>query len=72
MFQRKLYLCYFLDQVVALVLNQRKIFIKAEGIYLLLGLAGERKLTISKTLKKVESCLNRNLFLRCHNSYIVN
>ncbi|HLP12932.1 MAG TPA: LytTR family DNA-binding domain-containing protein [Flavobacteriales bacterium] len=46
--------------------------LKASGSYTDIYLDENKKLTTSKVLKEYESMLDKNLFYRCHNSYIIN
>ncbi len=48
------------------------IWCKAEGVYADLRMTQDRKITVTKTLKKVELLLNDHNFFRVHNSYLIN
>lgn len=45
---------------------------KADNNYTQVRLTDEKRLTVSKTLKKVESLLSEYNFFRVHNSYLIN
>ncbi len=44
----------------------------SDGAYTNIYLVGGRKLTVSKNLKEVESTLQDELFIRIHNSHLIN
>jgi two-component system LytT family response regulator len=46
--------------------------IMAERAYCTIYLIGNRKITVSKSLKEVESRLPNDLFMRCHLSHVIN
>ncbi|MGB2228244.1 MAG: LytR/AlgR family response regulator transcription factor, partial [Flavobacteriales bacterium] len=45
--------------------------VEAEGSYTTLHLAGGKRITMSKNLKRVEEMLNNEMFFRAHNSHLV-
>ncbi|RXK48105.1 LytR/AlgR family response regulator transcription factor [Aquirufa rosea] len=48
------------------------VFIEGKGNYSVVFLKNKKQITIAKTLKKFESQLRMNPFLRAHKSYLVN
>ena len=44
----------------------------SDGAYTNIYLIGGRKLTVSKNLKEVEATLSDELFIRVHNSHLIN
>ena len=48
------------------------VFIEGKGNYSIVFLKNKKQITIAKTLKKFESQLRMNPFLRAHKSYLVN
>lgn len=55
-----------------IILFKEIIFCQSDGCYTTFYLSGNRKLVISKPLKVYDEQLPRQLFLRTHQSYIVN
>lgn len=47
------------------------VYCKSEGNYTTFHLL-EEKIMISKSLKQIESLLSKEIFMRCHQSYMVN
>ena len=47
------------------------VHVEAEGSYTTLHLAGGRRITMSKNLKRVEEMLDNEMFFRAHNSHLV-
>ena len=48
------------------------IYLEAQSNYSSFYLSGNRKITVSKTLKDFEELLPQNIFIRIHHSYIIN
>ena len=48
------------------------VYCKSEGNYTTFYTKQKDKIVVSKPLKKVEEILSENIFVRCHQSYIVN
>lgn len=48
------------------------IYLEAQSNYSTFHLTGNKKITVSKTLKDFEELLPSNIFLRIHHSYIIN
>ena len=47
-------------------------FCQSDGSYTVVHIKGSKKVTVSKSLKKVTELLTDNKFVRCHQSYVVN
>ena len=47
------------------------VHVEAEGSYTTLHLAGGKRITMSKNLKRVEEMLDSDMFFRAHNSHLV-
>lgn len=48
------------------------IYCNSEGNYTTFYMVNREKILISKSMKKVEEIVNLNIFLKCHQSYLVN
>jgi two-component system LytT family response regulator len=57
---------------VALYRIDEIFYCKAEGNYTKVFLSNGESILLSKTIKSVETCLPDDIFLRCHQSYIIN
>lgn len=48
------------------------LYCNSEGNYTTFYMMNSEKILISKSMKKVEELVNQNIFLKCHQSYLVN